>query len=136
MGIGDATPNAHVYAVTVPNSLDPDRKVIAVDAGRDRTCVLYDNQSVACTGRGDAGQIGNNDTSNQINFTYTIPLVVPRSIAIDNGDQDGDGFADPLDAYPEDIMRAAKCVAPTYGRYVHDRRAWQICTSKRRNLPH
>ncbi len=118
MGIGDATPNAHVYAVTVPNSLDPDRKVIAVDAGRDRTCVLYDNQSVACTGRGDAGQIGNNDTSNQINFTYTIPLVVPRSIAIDNGDQDGDGFADPLDAYPEDIMRAAKCVAPTYGRYV------------------
>lgn len=118
MGIGDATPNAHVYAVTVPNSLDPDRKVIAVDAGSDRTCVLYDNQSVACTGRGDAGQIGNNDTSNQVNFTYTIPLVVPRSIAIDNGDQDGDGVADPLDAYPEDIMRTVKCVAPTYGRYA------------------
>ena len=76
----------------VPPSLDANRKVVDIIAGTDRTCVLYDNQSVACTGRGDSGQIGNNDTSNQLNFTYTIPLVIPRSLAIDNGDQDGDGF--------------------------------------------
>lgn len=118
LGIGDAAQVSNSNAVLVPSSLDSNRKVVDIVAGVDRTCVIYDNQSVACTGKGTAGQIGNNDTSNQVNFTYTIPLVIPRSLAIDNGDQDGDGVADPLDAYPEDIMRAAKCVAPTYGRYA------------------
>jgi alpha-tubulin suppressor-like RCC1 family protein len=103
---------------TPASSVASERSVVGLAAGKYRTCVVLDNQSVACTGKGTAGQIGNNDTSNQVNFTYTIPLVIPRSLAIDNGDQDGDGVADPLDAYPEDIMRAAKCVAPTYGRYV------------------
>lgn len=103
---------------TPASSVASERSVVELAAGKYRTCVLYDNQSVACTGKGTAGQIGNNDTSNQVNFTYTIPLVIPRSLAIDNGDQDGDGVADPLDAYPEDIMRTVKCVAPTYGRYA------------------
>ena len=44
--------------------------------------------------------------------------MIPRSLAIDNGDQDGDGVADPLDAYPEDIMRSVRCVVPMYGRYT------------------
>ena len=118
LGIGDAASNSQTYSVLVPSSLDSNRKVVDIVAGSDRTCVLYDNQSVACTGRGDSGQIGNNDTSNQVNFTYTIPLVIPRSLAIDNGDQDGDGVADPLDAYPEDIMRSVRCVVPMYGRYT------------------
>ena len=118
LGIGDAASNSHVYAVMVPPSLDANRKVVDIIAGNDRTCVLYDNQSVACTGKGDGGQIGNNDTSNQLNFTYTIPLVVPKSIAIENGDRDGDGVADPLDAYPDDITRTVKCPLTTYGRYT------------------
>ena len=118
LGIGDAASNSHVYAVMVPPSLDANREVVDIIAGNDRTCVLYDNQSVACTGRGDGGQIGNNDTSNQLNFTYTIPLVVPKSIAIENGDRDGDGVADPLDAYPDDITRTVKCPLTTYGRYT------------------
>ncbi len=118
LGIGDATQNSHSYSVLVPPSLDSNRKVVDIVAGLDRTCVLYDNQSVACTGKGDLGQIGNNDTSNQVNFTYTIPMVVPRSIAIDSGDMDGDGVPDPLDAYPEDIMRSVRCVVPKYGRYT------------------
>ena len=118
LGIGDAASNSHVYAVMVPPSLDANRKVVDIIAGNDRTCVLYDNQSVACTGRGDGGQIGNNDSSSQLNFTYTIPLVVPKSIAIENGDRDGDGVADPLDAYPDDITRTVKCPLTTYGRYT------------------
>lgn len=103
---------------TPASSVASERSVVELAAGTYRTCVLYDNQSVACTGNGTAGQIGNNDTSNQVNFTYTIPLVIPRSLAIDNGDQDGDGVADPLDAYPEDIMRSVRCVVPMYGRYT------------------
>jgi alpha-tubulin suppressor-like RCC1 family protein len=118
LGIGDAAQVSNSNAVLVPSSLDSNRKVVDIVAGVDRTCVIYDNQSVACTGKGTAGQIGNNDTSNQVNFTYTIPMVVPRSIALDSGDQDGDGVADPLDAYPEDITRTVRCVVPLYGRYA------------------
>ena len=103
---------------TPASSVASERSVVGLAAGKYRTCVVLDNQSVACTGRGTAGQIGNNDTSNQVNFTYTIPMVVPRSIALENGDSDGDGVADPLDAYPEDITRTVECPLAMYGRYT------------------
>jgi len=103
---------------TPASSVASERSVVGLAAGKYRTCVVLDNQSVACTGKGTAGQIGNNDTSNQVNFTYTIPMVVPRSIALENGDSDGDGVADPLDAYPEDITRTVECPLAMYGRYT------------------
>ena len=72
LGIGNTTT---MYSPTVV-SLDSQRQVVSISAGKQHGCIGYDNGSVVCTGRDVYGQQGTNSASesNDLTFSYTNAL--------------------------------------------------------------
>ncbi|MED5497885.1 MAG: hypothetical protein VX872_10025, partial [Candidatus Thermoplasmatota archaeon] len=72
LGTGDT---AERYSPTVV-SLDSQRQVVSISAGKQHGCIGYDNGSVVCTGRDVYGQQGRNSPgeANDLTFSYTNAL--------------------------------------------------------------
>ena len=69
-------------------------------------------------GYGDPGQLGNGGTTNKRTPTPTSSLGTNRTVMMIDGDRDGDGVYDIVDAFPADSIRSVRCDAGQYGRYI------------------
>lgn len=75
-----------LYNPTQTSSLGVGRTAVSIAAGKDHTCAILDNGSVACWGYGYYGQIGDGSTTDTSTPTLTASLGVGRTaVAISAG---------------------------------------------------
>ena len=103
---------------TLTSSLGTNSTPIAISAGGSHTCVALDNSSVYCWGLGDNGQLGSGYTSDELSPTQTSNFGTSQSIMRIDGDEDGDGTLDIIDAFPNNPIRSINCNPGQYGRYL------------------
>ena len=115
LGNGGSTGSA---VPTLTSSLGTGRTAVALSSGAVHTCAVLDNGQVSCWGYGDSGQLGNGGTTNKRTPTPTSSLGTNRTVMMIDGDRDGDGVYDPVDAFPADSIRSVRCDAGQYGRYI------------------
>ena len=115
LGNGGSTGSA---VPTLTSSLGTGRTAVALSSGAVHTCAVLDNGQVSCWGYGDSGQLGNGGTTNKRTPTPTSSLGTNRTVMMIDGDRDGDGVYDPVDAFPADSIRSVRCDAGHYGRYI------------------
>ena len=115
LGNGGSTGSA---VPTLTSSLGTGRTAVALSSGGVHTCAVLDNEQVSCWGYGDPGQLGNGGTTNKRTPTPTSSLGTNRTVMMIDGDRDGDGVYDPVDAFPADSIRSVRCDAGQYGRYI------------------
>ncbi|MEO2115397.1 MAG: hypothetical protein ABGX21_03685, partial [Candidatus Poseidoniia archaeon] len=76
--LGDGTTTQR-NTPTQTSSLGTDRTAIAISAGREHTCAILDDGSVACWGYNNKGQLGDGTTTDRLTPTQTSSLGTDRT---------------------------------------------------------
>ena len=96
-------------------SLGGGRSAVGISSGIDHTCVILDNGSVSCWGRGSGGQLGNGATSNALTPTQTASLGGSGRLALSENDFDSDGI---LNIFESNPPQTVSCNPGTYGIFA------------------
>ena len=86
LGNGSYGHTSYATIPTLTSSLGVNRTAVAISSGGDYTCVILDNGSVSCWGRGIYGQLGNGNNSDKTAPTLVSSLGAGRTaVAIASG---------------------------------------------------
>ena len=104
-----------VNTPTLTSSLGTGRIAVAISSGEYHTCVILDDGSVSCWGKGVSGRLGNSGTSDVSTPTLTSSLGTGRTAALSERDFNNDGT---LNVFESTAPSLVICNAGQYGFYM------------------